>query len=232
MESDNQRKAMNIMNMTYDDLRAQMVAAARLLFEAGVMSHSGHANMSVRLPEPEHLLITAHGQVKGLTGEQLSVVTLAGEVVAGEVDSTNREIIAMHAAVYRERPEAQAIIHTHSPHVTSFALAHRPLPCRYEALLRFGVADDIPVAAWGPRGSEESVRNIREALQAHPSVPAVLLANHGLLASGKDVGATAQLIVAMEEAAEMTLGAESVGGAQPFPEGALEQVRAQIARFA
>lgn len=223
---------MNIMNMTYDDLRAQMVAAARLLFEAGVMSHSGHANMSVRLPEPEHLLITAHGQVKGLTGEQLSVVTLAGEVVAGEVDSTNREIIAMHAAVYRERPEAQAIIHTHSPHVTSFALAHRPLPCRYEALLRFGVADDIPVAAWGPRGSEESVRNIREALQAHPSVPAVLLANHGLLASGKDVGATAQLIVAMEEAAEMTLGAESVGGAQPFPEGALEQVRAQIARFA
>lgn len=223
---------MNIMNMTYDDLRAQMVAAARLLFEAGVMSHSGHANMSVRLPEPEHLLITAHGQVKGLTGEQLSVVTLAGEVVAGEVDSTNREIIAMHAAVYRERPEAQAIIHTHSPHVTSFALAHRPLPCRYEALLRFGVADDIPVAAWGPRGSEESVRNIREALQAHPSVPAVLLANHGLLASGKDVGATAQLIVAMEEAAEMTLGAESVGGAQPFPEGALKQVRAQIARFA
>ena len=223
---------MNIMNMTYDDLRAQMVAAARLLFEAGVMSHSGHANMSVRLPEPEHLLITAHGQVKGLTGEQLSVVTLAGEVVAGEVDSTNREIIAMHAAVYRERPEAQAIIHTHSPHVTSFALAHRPLPCRYEALLRFGVADDIPVAAWGPRGSEESVRNIREALQAHPSVPAVLLANHGLLAFGKDIGATAQLIVAMEEAAEMTLGAESVGGAQPFPEGALEQVRAQIARFA
>lgn len=223
---------MNIMNMTYDDLRAQMVAAARLLFEAGVMSHSGHANMSVRLPEPEHLLITAHGQVKGLTGEQLAVVTLAGEVVAGEVDSTNREIIAMHAAVYRERPEAQAIIHTHSPHVTSFALAHRPLPCRYEALLRFGVADDIPVAAWGPRGSEESVRNIREALQAHPSVPAVLLANHGLLASGKDVGATAQLIVAMEEAAEMTLGAESVGGAQPFPEGALKQVRAQIARFA
>ena len=220
------------MNMTYDDLRAQMVAAARLLFEAGVMSHSGHANMSVRLPEPEHLLITAHGQVKGLTGEQLAVVTLAGEVVAGEVDSTNREIISMHAAVYRERPEAQAVIHTHSPHVTSFALAHRPLPCRYEALLRFGVADDIPVAAWGPRGSEESVRNICEALQAYPSVPAVLLANHGLLAFGKDVAAAAQLIVAMEEAAEMTLGAESVGGEQPFPEGALEQVRAHIARFA
>jgi L-fuculose-phosphate aldolase len=219
--------------MSNDDLRSQMIAAARLLFAAGVMSHSGHANMSIRLPdEPERLLMTARGQVRDLAAEQLAVVTLAGEVVEGEVDSTNREIIAMHAAVYRERPEARAVIHTHSPHVTSFALAHQPLPCRYEALLRFGVAEDIPVAAWGPRGSEESIRAIRETLQAHPSVPAVLLANHGLLAFGKDIGATAQLIVAMEEAAEMTLGAASVGGAQPFPEGALEQVRAHIARFA
>jgi len=219
--------------MTYDDLRTQMIAAARLLFSAGVMSHSGHANMSVRLPDaPERLLMTAHGQVRDLAAEQLAVVTLAGEVIEGDVDASNREIIAMHAAVYRERPEARAVIHTHSPHVTSFALAHQPLPCRYEALLRFGVADDIPVAAWGPRGSEESIRAIRETLQSHPSVPAMLLANHGLLAFGKDIGATAQLIVAMEEAAEMTLDTVPVGGAQPFPEGALEQVRAQVARFA
>jgi L-fuculose-phosphate aldolase len=197
------------------------------------MSHSGHANISVRLPdEPERLLMTAHGQVRDLAAEQLAVVTLAGEVIEGDVDASNREIIAMHAAVYRERPEVRAVIHTHSPHVTSFALAHQPLPCRYEALLRFGVADDIPVAAWGPRGSEESIRAIRETLQSHPSVPAMLLANHGLLAFGKDIGATAQLIVAMEEAAEMTLDAVPVGGAQPFPEGALEQVRAQVARFA
>jgi len=210
-----------------------MIAAARLLFSAGVMSHSGHANMSVRLPDaPERLLMTAHGQVRDLAAEQLAVVTLSGEVIEGDVDASNREIIAMHAAVYRERPEVRAVIHTHSPHVTSFALAHQPLPCRYEALLRFGVADDIPVAAWGPRGSEESIRAIRETLQSHPSVPAMLLANHGLLAFGKDIGATAQLIVAMEEAAEMTLDAVPVGGAQPFPEGALEQVRAQVARFA
>src|SRR5690242_4095714 len=98
---------MENMDMTYDDLRAQMIAAARLLFAADVMSHSGHANMSVRLPdEPDRLLMTAHGQVRDLAAEQLAVVTLAGEVVEGEVDATNREIIAMHAAAYRERPGA------------------------------------------------------------------------------------------------------------------------------
>ncbi len=219
------------MSMSYEDFRVQIVAAARLLFDAGVMSHSGHANMSVRLAEPEHMLITAQGTVKGLTAEQLSVVTFSGDAVEGVVDSTNREIISMHAAVYRERPDAQAVVHTHSPHVTSFALAHHPLPCRYEALLRFGVAEDIPVAQWGPRGSEESVRYIVHALHTHPDAPAVLLANHGLLAFGKDVGTTVRLIVAMEEAAEITLGAVPVGGAQPFPEGALEQIRVRMSQF-
>ncbi|MGZ3672783.1 MAG: class II aldolase/adducin family protein, partial [Ktedonobacterales bacterium] len=191
----------------------------------------GHANMSVRLGEPEHMLITAHGNVRGLTAEQLSVVTFGGAVVEGVVEPANREIISMHAAIYRERPDVQAVVHTHSPHVTSFALAHRPLPCRYEALLRFGVAEDIPLAQWGPRGSEESVRYIIHTVHAHPGVPAVLLANHGLLAFGNDVRTTAQLIIAMEEAAEMTLGAEPLGGAQPFPEGALEQIQIRMSEF-
>src|SRR5438067_11900883 len=118
-----------------------------------------------------------------------------------------REIVGMHACVYSARNDAHAVIHTHSPHVTSFALAHKPLPCVYEAFLRFGVTDDIPVAAWAPRGSQESVTNIVEQLQLHPYTPAVLLANHGLLAIGRDPFSTVFLIIAMEESAELTLNA-------------------------
>ena len=56
----------------------------------------------------------------------------------------------MHTAVYRAREKIDSIIHTHSAHITAFALAHEPLPCAYEALLRFGFSDAIPVAAWAP----------------------------------------------------------------------------------
>ncbi len=45
----------------------------------------------------------------------------------------------------------------------------------------FGITADIPVATWAPRGSQESVDNIVKQLQQHPTVPAVLLDNHGLL---------------------------------------------------
>jgi L-ribulose-5-phosphate 4-epimerase len=218
-------------NSPYNELKEQLVQAAHMLFQSGVMSHSGHGNMSMRLPQAEHMLLTSTGHIAHLTHEQLAVVTFDGEVVEGTLDPTTREIIAMHSGVYRVRKDVDAVIHTHSPHVTSFALAHESLPCVYEAFLRFGITEDIPLAEWAPRGSPESVSNIVRQLELHPTVPAVLLANHGLLAFGHDPRSTAQLIIIMEEAAELTLRARALGGEKSFPAGALEQEREHMQRF-
>src|SRR2546423_326443 len=158
-------------NFTTADFKDQLIQAARLLFQANVMSHSGHGNMSVKMPQTEHMLLTATGNIVNLTQQQLAVVTFDGDVVEGTLDPVTREIVAMHSSVYRARPNVDAVIHTHSPPVTSFALAHHPLPCAYEALLRFGVTEDIPVADWAPRGSQESVSNIVAQLQKPPTVP-------------------------------------------------------------
>jgi L-ribulose-5-phosphate 4-epimerase len=217
---------------SHSELREQLVQAAHMLFHASVMSHSGHGNMSARLPATDdQMLLTSTGSLGQLTGDQLGVVTLDGEVVEGALESAALEIVGMHAAVYRARPDVAAVIHTHSPHVTSFALAHQSLPCVYEAFLRFGITENIPVAEWAPRGSPESVSNIVAQLGLHPTVPAVLLANHGLLAFGRDPRSTAQLIIIMEEAAELTLRARQLGGEKSFPVGALERERRHMQRF-
>src|SRR5579859_2216747 len=219
------------MNLSYHELREQLVQAAQRLGQAGVMSHSGHGNMSVRLPGAEQMLLTSVSRLSHLTPDQLVVVTFDGEVIEGKLDPTSREIVGMHSCVYRVRKEVNSVIHTHSPRTTSFALAHQPLPCVYEAFLRFGITDDIPVAQWAPRGSQEAVSYIVEQLERHPTVPAVLLANHGLLAFGRDPLAAAMVIIAMEEAAEMTLRARTIGGEQPFPAGALERERRHMQQF-
>ncbi|GAC1587493.1 MAG: class II aldolase/adducin family protein [Ktedonobacteraceae bacterium] len=218
-------------DISYRIQREQIVQAAQNLVQAGVLSHSGHGNMSVRLPETEQMLLTSVSHIAHLTVAQLVVVTFDGEFIEGTIDSTTREIVGMHSCIYRERPEVNAVIHTHSPRATSFALAHLPLPCVYEAFLRFGITDAVPVAAWAPRGSQEAVAYITEQLRQHPTVPAVLLANHGLLAFSHDAVATAQLIIIMEEAAQLTLDARAIGGEKPFPANALEQERAHMQRF-
>lgn len=206
-----------------------IVAAAQHLFVSGVMSHSGHANLSARL-DATRFLLTTTGAVRKLRADQLATVGLNGAVLEGELAAENAEIVRMHSVVYTSRPEVGAIIHTHSPAATAFAVAHRPLPCRAEPLLRFGQAEDVPVVPWGPRGSDVSVRGIGEILQGNPTTAAVLLANHGLLAFGADPMTTAQMVVAIEESAEAEIAAAALGGAVDFPEGALTAIRESMAR--
>jgi L-ribulose-5-phosphate 4-epimerase len=212
-------------------LRQQIAQCAALLFRAGVMSHSGHGNISARLPGTDHMLLGSIGLIGDLDAASLPIVNFGGEVITGSMPAVTREIVGMHACVYRQRADIFSVIHTHSPHVTAFAIANQPLPCAYEALLRFGLTQDVPVAAWAPRGSPESVNSIVAQLEQNPATLAVLLGNHGLLAFGRDPLAVAYLIIAMEEAAEMTLDAHSLGGVHPFPPGALEQERSHMARF-
>jgi L-ribulose-5-phosphate 4-epimerase len=212
-----------------DEVKLQLVHAARALFDHGVMSHSGHGNLSARV-DGERLVITSVGQIRDLSPADLAVVTLDGRVLEGHLDPATREIVAMHTGVYRTREQVGAVIHTHSPHVTVFAVANQPLPTAYEPMLRFGVTEAIPVAPWAPRGSRESVTNITDQMRGHPSLPAVLLGNHGLLAFTGDPLATVRLIVALEEGAELVLRARAaLGGERLFPADALEKELAHMA---
>jgi L-ribulose-5-phosphate 4-epimerase len=147
---------------------SHVLRAAESLFAAGVMSHSGHANLSARLDE-RHFLLTSTGTVRNLRADQLGIVDMDGALIEGDLAPERAEIVAMHAVVYRARPDVGAVFHTHSPAVTAFALAHRPLPARIESLLRLGQAHPVPVVPWGPRGSQLSVKGIAAALDEHPA---------------------------------------------------------------
>ena len=119
------------------------------------------------------------------------------------------------------------MVHTHSTYATSFALASRALNCSYEALVRNDMAEGVPLAKYGPRGSGESVANIATALSATKNTKAVLLENHGVLAFGADPAAAARANLIVEEAAQMAIFAEVLGGAKNIP---LELLTATVAR--
>ena len=211
--------------------RQSILDSAEVLVRSGVLSHSNHGNSSVRLGS-DAMMITGASSLYGQSADTLAVLDLDGNVKEGRLQSTSAEIVQMHAIVYKLRPEVGAVIHTHSPMVSTYAMAHQPMPIHYEGLLRMGVHTPVPVAAWGPRGSRESVTYIENAIRENPGCSAVLLANHGLLAWGKDQMSTARLIISLEEAAEMMLSAEHIGGSKDLPAGAVDQVRAHMAQYA
>ncbi|MFJ8688931.1 class II aldolase/adducin family protein [Micromonospora wenchangensis] len=203
------------------------------IFAASAMSASGHGNISVRLPGHDDLLAVNAGELLrpwpaddlrvGLPGlrsvsDEVVVVDLDGQVRHGTPSPSVAAILTMHVGVYRTRPDVNAVIHTHSPYATSYALASVSLPARYEALLVHGQAVDVPVVPWAPRGTVEAVRAIAETYRTHPQTYGVLLGNHGLLVAGDSAAHAASLVVAIEEAAVSSLGALALGGPAPFPD--------------
>jgi L-ribulose-5-phosphate 4-epimerase len=121
----------------------------------------------------------------------------------------------MHTAMYADHPEVGCVLHTHSPHATAYAVAHRPIGCWVEALAMFGLPDGVPVASYGPRGSAEAIARIRAAVT--PGVPAVLLANHGVLVFHRTPELAILIGSVVEEAAQAGINAAALGGPAEIP---------------
>ena len=183
-------------------LRRAVVDVAMGLLHAGVLSHSGHADLSARVG-PDVVLIATLNRTRDLVPDDLAVVRLDGSVAEGDLGGMSTEVVAMHVEVYRARPQAGAVIHTHSPYLLAFALAGRPLPARYEPLPRLGQVEEVPVAP--------SASAVIELIKARPGTQAVLLDGHGVLAFGPDTETTVSLLVALEEAAEAELRTAILG---------------------
>jgi L-ribulose-5-phosphate 4-epimerase len=184
-------------------LRRAVVDVTVRLARAGVLSHSGHAHLSARVG-PEAVLLAAVSGLRDLGPDDLAVVRLDGTVVEGDLAGMSAELVDLHTGVYRTRPQAGAVIHTHSPHLLAFALARRPLPARYEPLRWLGQAEEVPVVLAVSAGLAGAVV---ELIEARPGTQAVLLGDHGVLAFGPDTETAVSLLVALEEAAEAELHA-------------------------
>lgn len=189
--------------------RRAVLACAEAIVAAGTVSRSGHGNISARVPGTDRIVLTAVGGITALREEHLALLTLDGEVLEGGLDPAAAEIINMHTSVYKRLPGVGGVVHTHAPYVTAYAVANRPLECIYEGMARFDIVDTVPVAAYAPRGSDESVGNIVAALTDRSK--AVLLQNHGILTFAGSAPAAAQVLTVLEEAAQLGILATGLG---------------------
>jgi len=217
------------MAASHDDVRRALLEAAEAVSASGVLSLSGHGNLSVRIPGRDEMLFTAGGSLRRLGPENVVRIRLDGELLDGELPPVAGAVVHMHTAIYQELDDVGCVLHTHSPYATAFAVAGRPIECWTEAMAIFGLSAGVRVAAYGPRGSDAAVANIRELLE--PGTPAVLLANHGVLAFHRTPEETVRVNVVLEETAQAAILAGAVGGAQRIPASMAEASLARAEDF-
>lgn len=217
------------MSVDMAQLRSQLVETAQAIVRSGAISMSGHGNISIRIPGRDEILYTAGSSLAGFQDSGIARLGLDGAVLEGEVPPIAAAVIAMHTTIYQEQPDTGCVLHTHSPYATAFAVANRPIEGWTEAFGIFGLEDGVPLAAYGARGSEQAIQNIRDVLT--PKTRAVLLANHGVLCFHATPALTVQMNVIIEEAAQSAIYAAGIGGAKVVPPELLHSSRERAAAF-
>jgi L-fuculose-phosphate aldolase len=199
------------------ELAGQVADIAQRVAASGAISANGHGNVSVRVPGAEEMYFTAGPSLRDHPASMVVRVGLDGTLLEGDLPPVQGAVVAMHTAMYADHPDVGCVLHTHSPYATAYAVAHRPIGCWVEALAMFGAPSGIPVAGYGPRGSDEAIANIRAAVT--PGVPAVLLANHGVLVFHRTPELAILIGSVVEEAAQAGINAAGLGGPAEIPEG-------------
>ncbi len=198
------------------DLAGQVVDIAQRVVASGAISANGHGNVSVRVPGAEEMYFTAGPSLRNHPASSVVRLGLDGTLLEGDLPPIQGAVVAMHTAIYADQPDVGCVLHTHSPYATAYAVAHRPIGCWVEALAMFGLAAGVPVAGYGPRGSAHAVASIRASIT--PGVPAVLLANHGVLVFHRTPELAILIGGVVEEAAQAGINAAALGGPVEIPD--------------
>ena len=198
------------------DLVDQVVDVARRVVASGAISANGHGNVSIRVPGAAEMYFTAGPSLRDHPASAVARIGLDGTLLEGELPPIQGAVVAMHTAMYTDQHDVGCVVHTHSPYATAYAVARRPIGCWVEALAMFGLASGVPVTEYGPRGSEQAVAGIRASVT--PGVPAVLLANHGVLVFHRTPELAILVGGVVEEAAQAGINASALGGPVEIPE--------------
>ncbi len=163
-------------------------------------------------------------EYEALKPEDMVVVDLNGEVVEGTYKPSSDT--ATHLELYKAFPQIGGIVHTHSSYATSWAQAGRGIPC-YGTTHADYMYGEIPCARslTADEINTEYEKNtgslIIETFQGKDvmAVPAVLCANHGPFAWGKDAKEAVHNAVVLEEVAKMAYRTELINhDVQPAPQ--------------
>ena len=188
------------MSVSAGEARAAMVATGRSLFERR-LTHGRTGNLSVRVGDD--LLITPTNTGLGeLDASRLSRLDLDGNLLDGAQPSKEA---FLHLAMYRARPGAAAVVHLHSTHavavscLTGLDPADALPPLTAYFAMRVG---RLPMLPYHAPGDPALGAVAEEAAREHH---ALLLANHGPIVAGPDLGAATDAIEELEETARLYL---------------------------
>ena len=195
-------------------LQMQVVQAAKNMAKDGLSSGS-FGNVSAVDRAHNLLAITPSGVLYDtMQPEDICLLQLDGSAVEGVANRYKPSSeLPMHCAVYKARPDCNAIMHTHSAYCTAYASSGKQLgPVIGEmGMIAPGA---VPLVAYQQPGSQALADKTAEALQ---NANGCLLANHGAVTVSDTMERAYLLAQILEDGARAAILAAQLGTVREIP---------------
>ena len=164
-------------------------------------------HMSARVPgEPDAFLINHYEEMfHEITASSLIKMDLEGNVL-GRQGRFNAAGFTIHSGVYKARPDANCVMHTHTRAGAGVSLIRNGLrPISQDAL---AVYDDLAYHEYGMPTTQAECDALGVSCQKGSCI---VLLNHGLLACGPTIHGTLHRLYMLERACELELISRTLG---------------------
>lgn len=193
------------MKEKYVQMKQEVLRIAKKAFAEGMMAGTS-GNMSVFSRELGVMAITPSSYGYTIMEENdIVIIDLEGNVAEGRLRPSSEW--RMHAAVYKYVDRVNAVVHTHSPYATSFAVIRKEIPVILIEMVPF-IKGSLEVSPYAEQGSEQVGLNAVPILKRKN---ACLMANHGVVSVGENLDQAYLASVYAEDTAKIYHMALSVG---------------------
>ncbi|MHA1909693.1 MAG: class II aldolase/adducin family protein [Candidatus Thorarchaeota archaeon] len=195
--------------MNVDDAKKIVTDAGKKLIENGLVGGTW-GNISCRIDETK-LAITPSGMsYETLTPEDIAIVNYSTDNVSWEGKHKPSAEMKLHIAIYNERKDIGAVIHSHSMNASTVAVARREVPPILDDMVQI-IGPSIRVADYALPSTKKIVKKTMKALKGRN---AALMANHGAVCIGRDMDEAFTCTFVLEKTCKAFIESEFLGGAK------------------
>lgn len=189
-------------------MRAAVLECARAMNACG-LNRGTAGNVSVRAEGGFFVTPTGMDYLRAVPADMV-FMDMQGEPQGMRKPSSEWRF---HRDIYAARPEAGAIVHTHSPFATSLACLRMEIPAFHYMIARFG-GDSVRCADYATFGTQALSDAMLRALAGRS---ACLMAQHGMTVFGRDLDQALAHAVELEDLCEQYWRALQLGQPETLP---------------
>lgn len=201
--------------------KMDLLMVIKELDNKGYMSGSS-GNISIKIDENRYLITPSGIPIFMLKDEHFLLIDSNGKIINSNNDDLKPSSeVLMHLFCYKKKKNIRAIIHSHAPNASAFAITGKSLDmCIMPEIIM--VLGQIPLVPYKTPTTEKLAEIVSEYIENN--YKALLLENHGVIVTGEDIFDACNNLSIVENYAKTYINALTIGNIKTLSKNEVDQL--------